>query len=307
MARPRIRDFLWLIVGAAFFLVLIVGVARFNQYGKAVARASFQTERLDLIRRTRLALATASEAEKSAVLAVSDEDSQGFADQARAATTQAERLRREVQRLLSQGGTAHEADLFAQFSEMFTEFQRIDGELLALTVKNTNMKAYSLAFGPAAQLIDDMNAPLSNIAAKSANWPESRNVALLALGAQNAALSIQVLLAPHIAEESDKRMDEFEARMNEQALVARKDLDELAAVPKLSGDPDLAKATSAYGKFNAVKTQVLSLSRENTNVRSLTISLTQKRRVMLLCQETLARLEQAIIEEPKSGVPQSPR
>ncbi len=176
--------------------------------------------------------------------------------------------------------------------------------MLDLAVKNTNIKAYALAFGPATQLIDDMNASLSDIVEKSANWPETRNIALLALGAEAAALRIQVLLAPHIAEETDKRMDEFEARMNEQALVVQKDLGELAASPKLSADPDLTKATTAYGKFGAIKTQILSLSRENTNVRSLTISLTQKRRVMLLCQETLATLEQVIAEEPKSSLPQ---
>ena len=311
MARLRIRDYLWIVVGAVLFLVVVIGVVRFNQYGQSVARSAFQTERVDLANRTRLALASASEAEKSAVLAVTDEDSRGYADQARAATTQADRLRQELQRLLRQGGTARELELFAQFSEFFAEFQRIDGELLTLAVKNTNIKASSLAFGPAAQAIGDMNTPLSNIVAKGASWPESRNIALLALGAENAALRIQVLLAPHIAEESDKRMDEFEARMSEQAREVQKDLDDLAALPKLGKDPDLARAASAYRTFSAVKTQILALSRENTNVRSLSMSLTQKRRVMLLCQETLAALQQAITDEPGSalarGRPVSPR
>ena len=303
MTRFRIRNYLWIIVGAALFLVVVVGVVRFNQYGKAVARAAFQTERLELANGTRLALASASEAEKSAVLAVTDEDSQGYADQARAATTQADRLRLELQRLLKQGGTARELDLFAQFSEFFGEFQRVDSELLALAVRNTNLKANALSFGLAEQSIGEMNTALSNIVARSATWPESRNVALLALGAQNAALRIQVLLAPHIAEESDKKMDDLEALMNAQAREVQKDLDGLAALPKLGGDPDFRTAASAYQRYGAVKTQILALSRENTNVRSLSISLTQKRRVMLLCQETLAALQQAITDEPGSGLP----
>jgi hypothetical protein len=72
----------------------------------------------------------------------------------------------------------------------------------------------------------------------------------------------------------------------------------LAALPKLHGDPELVSAVSAYRRFNTVKAEVLALSRENTNVRSLAISLTQKRRAMSLCEDSLAALEQAIRNEP---------
>ena len=311
MVRLRIRDNLWMTIGAVLFLVLIVVILRFNQYGQSATQAAFQARRLDLVSQARLALASASEAEKSAVMAITDEDSQGYADQARAATTQAESARRELQRVLNQGGTARELDLFAQFSEVFSQFQRIDSDLLALAVKNTNLKAYSLAFGPAEKSIDEMNEALSKIVTKSADWPESRAIALLALGAESAALRIQTLLAPHIAEESDKKMDELEAQMSEQARAVQKALDALAALPKISGDPDMGTAASAYRRYCIVRTQILALSRENTNVRSLSISLSQKRRVMLLCQETLAALQQAITEESASSElhrrPPSPR
>jgi hypothetical protein len=301
MFRFRTREHLWIIVGAALFLVFIAVALRFNQYGQSAAQAAFKAKRLELVSRTRVALASASEAEKSAVLAVTDEDSQRYADQARAAAEQAETARRELQPLLQRGGTAREAELFSQFSKVFGDFQRIDRDLLALAVKNTNIKAYGLAFGPAAQSVGDMNTALSNIVAKSADWPESRNVALLALGAQVAALQIQVVLAPHIAEESDAKMDQLEALMDGQAHAIQKDLDGLTALARLRGDPDLGTATSAYRRYSATKTQILALSRENTNVRSLYISLTQKRRVMLLCQDALAALQRAIAEEPVMG------
>ena len=308
MVRPGVRVSLWMAIGAALFVALILVVLRFNQYWQSGAQAAIQAKRLDLVSQARLALASASEAEKSAVLAVTDEDSQRYADQARAATAQAESARRELQTLLQKGGTAREADLFAQFSQVFVEFQRIDSEVLALAVKNTNIKAYGLAFGPAEESIGEMNAALSRIVAKSAGWPESRKVALLALGAQAAVLRIQVLIAPHIAEESDKKMDEFEALMNEQAREVQKDLEDLAAVTTLAKDSDWVTAASAYRRYSAVRTQILALSRENTNVRSLTLSLTQKRKVMSLCQDNLAALQQAITEEPVSHArPVSPR
>ena len=72
--------------------------------------------------------------------------------------------------------------------------------------------------------------------------------------------------------------------------------------PSLSGDADLATAASGYARFSKIKTQILALSRENTNVRSLVISLNQKRKVMFLCQDALNSLKQAILEEPIAGV-----
>ena len=125
--------------------------------------------------------------------------------------------------LLEAGGTQREKDLLAQFSKGFADFQRVDNDLLALAVKNTNIKAYGLAFGPAADALTEMNNALSRLVAKSATSPDARTVALLAFGAQTAALRIQIMLAPHIAEESDVKMDAMEARMTGDDQEVRKD------------------------------------------------------------------------------------
>jgi hypothetical protein len=60
-------------------------------------------------------------------------------------------------------------------------------------------------------------------------------------------------------------------------------------------------ASASYARFSKVRTQILALSRENTNVRSVAISLGQKRKVMLLCQSALDALHQAILAEPLAG------
>jgi hypothetical protein len=77
----------------------------------------------------------------------------------------------------------------------------------------------------------------------------------------------------------------------------------LDALPIFSGNTDLSTATARYARFTELKTQILKLSRENTNVRSLTISLREKRKVMMVCQDALAALEKAIDEEPIVGLP----
>jgi hypothetical protein len=249
-----------------------------------------------------LALSSASEAEKSAVLAITDTDSQTFADQARAATAEVERERRELADLLTTGGTQGERGLLAEFSRAFVEFQRIDNELLSLAVKNTNLKAYSLAFGPAADVLREMDAAFSRLVAANIDSPEAKKVMLLAFGAQTGALRIQALLSPHIAEESDQKMDRLEALMIKEDAQVRKALEGLTALPSLKGNGDVATAASRYAEFSRIRSQILALSRENTNVRSLSISLNQKRKVMLLCQAALNALQQAIQEEPVAGV-----
>jgi uncharacterized HAD superfamily protein len=119
------------------------------------------------------------------------------------------------------------------------------------------------------------------------------------------------LLPPHIAEESDQKMDEMEAAMAKEDQTVRQNLEALEALPIFSGNTDLSTATARYARFTELKTQILKLSRENTNVRSLTISLREKRKVMMVCQDALAALEQAIQEEPIAGLsdhtPVSPR
>ncbi len=51
------------------------------------------------------------------------------------------------------GRTQHEEDSLAEFSKRFIESPRIDDELLKLAVQNTTIKAYALAFGPAANAL----------------------------------------------------------------------------------------------------------------------------------------------------------
>jgi hypothetical protein len=261
----------------------------------------------------RLSVALAAEAEKSAVMAITDEDSQIYADQARTATGAVEQGRGELEQLLQSGGTKNEDAFLTQFSKAFAGFQRIDKDLLNLAVKNTNLKAYSLAFGPAAGALNEMDAALARVVATAGNASSAGDfkVMQLADGARIASLRLLTLLPPHIAEESDQKMDAMEAVMAKDDQVIRQNLEGLSAIPSFGGGPDLTAATVSYARFTELKTQILRLSRENTNVRSLTISLSEKRKIMMVCQDALAALEQAIQEEPIAGLagraPVSPR
>jgi hypothetical protein len=309
--KPWMRDFLWMATGAALLLGVVLVVFLLHKDENPSRQLARKVDRIERVARIRLAMATASEAEKSAVMAITDEESQTFADQARAATAQADRERRELKELLAADGTADERKLLDHFSQAFVDLQRIDADLLVLAVKNTNLKASSLAFGPAAAAIKEMEAALGRLVARTATSAGTGEVARLASGVQVGALHIQILFAPHIAEESDQKMDALEGLMAKEEHRVREDLDALAKVPRLSGDPDLAAVVTSYARFHEVKARILALSRENTNVRSLAISLMQKRKAALLCNDALLALQQALQAEPVAGftypLPASPR
>ncbi len=294
------QDVRWMAAGVVILVLLTLVVWHFRQ--DPAQQLALKASRVDLVGRMQLALASASEAEKSAVLAVTDADSRKFADQARAASAEVERERRELGKLLATGGTQRERDLLAQFSEAFASFLLVEDEVLRLAVKNTNLKAYGLLFGPAADALAEMDAALARVVAKRAGSPSARRAVLLASGARIGVLRIQTLLAPHIAEESDAKMDRLEASMVEEETKVREDLDALAELPALEGDADRAAASSSFVRYGELKTRILALSRENTNVRSLALSLDQKRKAMILCLEPLDALQQAILDEPIAGV-----
>jgi len=290
--KPGLSEARWIAAGAVLLLAVMWVVIHFQRGQSAAEQMALQARRLEAVHQIGLSLASAAEAERSAVMAITDEDSQMYADQARAASAAAEQACRELEGLLEPA----ERRLLSQFSQPFAEFQRIDNEVLDLAVKNTNLKASGLAFGPAAAAVREMDTALARLPS------DDVKIVRLADDARIRGWRVLALLPPHIAEESDEKMDAMEAQMTAEDREVRRSFDELAALPTLTGNADLKAAMASYARFCDLRTQILKLSRENTNVRSLSISLNQERRVMLACRAALMALQQAIAEEPVAGM-----
>ena len=297
-AKPDRKDVLFVGGGTILLIVILLLALHFHREQDAATRSASRATRIEMVERMRAAVSSASEAEKSAVMATTDQESQNFAQQSRAASAIAEQRRDELAKLLAASGTGDERDLLAEVSRALTECRHIDGELLDLSVKNSNLKAYDLAFGPAAAALADMDGALSRILKHGAasTAADAREVLLRAAGAQSGAWRIQALLPPHIAAESDARMDELEARMSTEDRQVRADLKGLTALLG-SGSPDLETAMSGYARFTELRARILELSRQNTNVRSLIISLNQKRKAVQICQAALDSLARTIQAE----------
>lgn len=277
-----------------FYFVIAIKSANKNAVWLQTTLES-QQEKSRLVYQMGVNLLASAEAEKSAVMADTDEESQAFSDQAQRASEAVDAARKELGRLLESRSTRKEMDLFHAFSDCWLKLQEVDRQILPLAVQNTNLKAMRLSFGPAGDAIKNMETALHHLMDDAATTPNALRIIRLSDEALTAALNIYVLQAPHIAETTDAKMDAIEARMrtlDEAADRTLNQLDELIADRADKALIDDAKAS--YLTFQKTNTEIIELSRRNSNIRSFEVSLGVKRKVTAQCSEDLSALQEAI-------------
>jgi hypothetical protein len=250
-----------------------------------------------LVSAMRANLHAAVQAEKASVLADTDEASVELAEEARRKLEAGDAARRELEPLVAKNPVREEVELLIELGVSWEALQRVDAELLPLAVQNTNLKAQRLSFGPAAQAAERLEAALSSLVEAQGPCERRREVARWAFRANAAAGRIQALQAPHIAESSDERMDAIEATMESCHAQLVEALARLAETVDVGSRPRLAEARAAAEAFWEVNLQIIPLSRQNTNVRSLALSLGRKRVVTAQCEHLLEAL-QTTVERP---------
>ena len=131
--------------------------------------------------------------------------------------------------------------------------------------------------------------------------PAQANAAtLLADRAEIGILEIQVLQAPHIAESDATAMTRMEGSIGDSAASAKAALAQLKTTLPRAATP-LAAADAALARFLSVNTDIIALSRRNTNVRSLALSLGRKRVVTAECEDQLRALGEALAKHESTA------
>jgi len=246
-----------------------------------------------------VAFTRAAEASNRAVMADTDEASIAAKDEATAARQVVDHDLGSLQPLLSDLGYAEELQDLAAFRARYDEYRRLDDEILPLAIENSNLKAQRLSFGDAQEAAKAFRAAL-DAAAHLASPSQSSAAALLANRAEIGVLEIQVLQAPHIAESNDAAMTRMEGAMHDSAVSAKAALDRLKATLPRAGTP-LAAADAALARFLSVNADIVTLSRKNTNVRSLALSLGRKRVVTAECEDQLRALGEALAKHESTA------
>lgn len=243
----------------------------------------------------------AADAANRAVMADTDEASLTFAHEAEQET---EAVQRDVDALgpILQGlNYSNETHLLQEFASRFAEYRALDRRILDLAVENTNLKAQRLAFGPAQEAADafrdNLKAVVPSVPAKD-TW---RAEALVATAVATVR-EIQVLQAPHIAEADEVVMTRMEKRMATSEAAARNAIETLMGLVPPASRPRLAAASASLDQFMSLNAQILAYSRRNTNVRSLALSLDQKRTLTAACEESLRALHDALARRGFTGI-----
>ena len=167
---------------------------------------------------------------------------------------------------------------------------------MELAVENSNLKAQKLSFGPARETADAFRNALDTFSRASPPKNSCRIVPLV-YAAVVAIREIQVVEAPHIAESDDVVMTKMEKEMDGLEALARSALRELSALAEGAADEHLAAATVALDSFKETHAKIVTLSRKNTNVRSLAMSLGSKRATITACDSSLAALQNELAKE----------
>jgi hypothetical protein len=238
----------------------------------------------------------ASDASDRAVMADTDEASVSFARDADKATQAVQSDVVELGPHLRSLANPNATGAFDDFSKHLAEYLTLDHSVLGLAVENTNLKAQRLSFGPAREAADGFRDALQTLAAVAPAKDRCRVDALVA----KAVLSvrdIQVLQAPHIAEADEGAMARMEKEMGGLEAAARDALKGLSAIVDTKARPQVAAALVALDKFKDVSGQIVALSRRNTNVRSLALSLREKPMLTAACDDSLRALEDALAKE----------
>jgi hypothetical protein len=272
--------------GAAWLAVLLcAAMAGGCDVNKALERLS---EARHLAADLHVQFSRAADASSRAVMADTDEASVAFAREAVQAKEAIQKDAAALKPVLQTLGYADETRLLEEFDRRFAAYRALDDTILELAVENTNLKAQRLSFGAGQQEADAFRDALGSVPAAGANgW----KVKALTASALASVREIQALQAPHIADLDDAAMTLLEKRITGAEASARSALASLGSVVPRAA---LGASTAALDRFMAVNAQVMALSRRNTNVRSLVLSLNEKTKLTAACEESLNALRSSL-------------
>lgn len=281
--------FVALVLGGALAWALAAG------HGPSQAMFTKAAKELELVGDMRALLSSQALAATSAALSTDEAGATRFTEQVNDLGKRLEAERVELSGLIESDGQSAEIARLGEYTQAWQVLESTYRSLVDLTGRNTNLKAYGLAYGPAAKALADFDQAAESLA-RDHDREGCDNTRALVLTAQVSLCRILALLPPHIAEADPGAMDALEASMGKARQEAGSALDALAARPGVADDPNMVKARQASDEFFLLLARIVPLSRENTNVRSLELLLGQKRNALAVCQDTLKNLEQTLRE-----------
>ena len=288
--RARTLGFrpLWAAIG---LVVILLGFLMYHRNTLLELRNAprVMAQKLETLSDLRINFLKSIGAEKLAVMAETDEASLAYADESRRAAEAVDTDLKELSRLINMHPAADQSKLLEEFAADWEQVRKIDRVILGLAVQNTNLKAFRLSFGEGRAAVERFENALN---ALTQGTTDARLIRAAA-DARAAELEILSLHAPHIVSPDDAQMNRIEQIIHAKEEVVQRSLVVVARLAPADKQPYIDEAAAADREFSAVTATVIKLSRQNTNVDSLSISLDRKQKAAALCEAVLDQLHAA--------------
>lgn len=301
-ARDRRIKWIWVIIAIALLITIVIAL---QQMQLGTSKKSEQIGRqLKLVQTARYALATISEAQNGAVMARAESDRQYFVSQAKDASTELSDAMTKLSTALSEQRRPQIDRMRQSADQAFAHFEQLHKDLIELATQNSNYRAYELAYGSMTVALNTIDESLTQIIANHAKLSsvEDRHSSLSSNEARVGALRIFSLLMPHIAERDESKMNQLETSIEREERRVTENLDALTSLGMAGDSLSLEKAEAAWKDFRNLRSEIIPLSRMNTNLRSAGLALNERRAAMLAIQDSLAAMEAALESERQTSI-----
>ena len=253
--------------------------------------------------RLRVAILESIRAEKNAVISNDDEESKRYQDLALKHNATAHEILNDLRKRIDTNGSAEEKRLLEEVARRCEQRQAIQREMLALAVQNSNVKAYQTNTTKMLDTVQAFQRTLQGLLraidqdlADPQNRDNPVKVASLQKKARyaEACQALMIDLHRHLdfhinAIEAD--MNRLEATLKQLDKELNASLTTLQATLEAKDRPVYDQAIAAYNTFKQGESEVLKLSRSNSNVRSSDLTLNKLNQ---LTTETLTPLTQLV-------------
>jgi len=265
---------------------LLIALAASCSSESATVRQSRKQHLIDIIREK---LLESVEAEKTAVLATTDDESQAAAGEAKSDESAVNTARGELRSLIAADARREEIEKLDAFDAAWGDLERLDERLLGLAVANTNLKATQLLSHDGSVALDRFVDGLSAMQ----HTITDPDLLRLVGGTSSAAFRTEGLLFAHIPSADEAEMTQLEQRIQDLRAQVDRALSTIRESRQVS--PELfASTAAAWTEYQRLAAEVVRLSRQNSNVISFDVSVHQKRQATKRCLSALAELEGAV-------------
>lgn len=298
-AKDKEQRALMLGCGLAMAIVLFAVFAKFSTDAPSMNTVYENIlEQKKVLEQMRIQLLKSVEMEQRAVMALTDRESEEYAQQSRAASKAVDQNLALLSPLVEAQPMPNEKPLLAEFATCWAELGAVDRVILQLAVENTNLKAAALSREKGAEILQRFERNLDALRELSRETANASRAAELASRAMIASLKIYALHGPHIIETASDTMDQYERRIHEHANEVAQALDALNGIVAADHRERVSQAQATFAEFAALTAQVVELSRQNSNIKSLELSMGRKRSIAAQCDEILAALQETVQNKP---------